>query len=531
MPMHKLLAKISLRKSVERPLHHARLSTPSCARCYGKTFRVSSTFGHSGTMVNLSNRLSGKVRSTCLLAARKVILCNTGLLCLNPTALPSVIVHGCAQPKQSFAANAYFSQKERLQSDKKSTALGCEGTLCKEQDKHTKNGDQDVFFSSHVGKGKLAGEAISLFSVDQIREQESPWKALTGIANTDRLTRRGSPFKRRLQERKKICMLYGNLQRRTLNRYLKEIHRPEELLVALESRLDVLLKRSALFPSIHSARQSILQGGISVNGTKVRSPRYHCTPGDLIEIIQKKKHVCKPKICLSQAKGENQIKRGQQNRDYLTRFDKWLDLFASSELLQLGDRKIGRLYTSALSHVKESMGRATLVKSDSSFSVEEHRVTKQSFVKQGKANHLEKASLLQDTPSNKSSFVIDKANLLGNQRFGNQRFEISDFQVDTPFVSPKSHVLTSVNRKARTVDQGDSASITCTSLDSRKDSTKNHTFKNQSFASESVESERSRAIASRPLHLEVSYRNLCVVFLYPPQRICVDISIDFSLLV
>ena len=34
-------------------------------------------------MVNLSNRLSGKVRSTCLLAARKVILCNTGLLCLD----------------------------------------------------------------------------------------------------------------------------------------------------------------------------------------------------------------------------------------------------------------------------------------------------------------------------------------------------------------------------------------------------------------------------------------------------------------
>ena len=515
MHTHKSLANISLHKSVEQPLYYARLSTPSCARCCGRTFRVFSSSGHSGTTVNLSNRLGGKVRLTCLLAACKVMLCNTGLLCLNPTASFSVIVHGCAQPKQFFADNAYnasLAQKESSLSDKKSVAL-------LQQDKQTKNGGEHAFFSPHTGTNKSAEEAISLFSVDQIREQESPWKALTSIANTDRLTRRGSPFKRRLQERKKICMLYGNLQRRTLNRYLKEIHRPEELLFALESRLDIVLKRSALFPSIHSARQSILQGGISVNRTVVRSPRYHCTPGDLIEIIQKKRHVSKinPKESCKTSFCNDQIKQRQQGKDYLTRFDKWLDLFAFSELLQLGDQKIGRLYTSAFFHVEESISK--IYKTDSCFS-EQHR-------KRGKANHLLKASLLQDTVLHQSNLVTDKANLVGNQRF----------QVDIPLTFPQKNTIcaeyakTSINREVHTVDQGDRASMSATCLDSQKDSTKNYASTNQSFARESVELEKSGAIASRPLHLEVSYRNLCIIFLYPPQRICVDISIDLSLLV
>lgn len=467
--MHKSLAKTSPRFYVKQPLHCARSDNTSCAcktwfctRCHGRTFRVFSSFGHSGTVVNLSTRVGGEVRLTCLLAARQV------------------------------------------------PALQEQGK------KNNENGH--AFYSSHtVKRGKADGEAISLFSVDQIREQESPWKALTGIANTDRLTRKGSPFKRRLQERKKICMLYGNLQRRALNRYLKEIHRPEELLLALESRLDVVLKRSALFPSIHSARQSILQGGISVNRTKVRSPRYHCTPGDLIEIIQKERGVsCNLqnkvlyKRCTTCPKEEDQVKKGGQSKNHLTQSDKWLDLFAFSELLQLGDRKIGRLYTSISSYVGGS------IKTDSSFS-KQHS-------KKGKANNLLKIGSLRDT---ESSFTPNKANLVENVA----KLCLERFQVDTPSTPSKSNAVISNSQEGKMVDQADRANLSPTSLTFQKDLTREHTSANQSFVREHMELERSRAIGSRPLHLEVSYRNLCVVFLYPPQRICVDISIDLSLLV
>ena len=490
--MHKSLANIFLRESVEQSLHYARLSTPSCARRCGRTFRVFSSLGHNSTTVNLSSRLGGKVRLICLLGARKAVPCNTALVCLNPTAFAFVDVRGCAQPKRYFGKDTYSLQGERLWSEKRSVAPP-------QQEKQSNNEHAPSF--SQSGKGRAAGETISLFSVDQIREQESPWKALTGISNADRLTRRGSPFKRRLQERKKICMLYGNLQKRALNRYLKEIHRPEELLLLLESRLDVVLKRSALFPSIHSARQSILQGGISVNRAKVRSPRYHCTPGDLIEIIQKTKHISKTSL-----REQDQTKQGRQSKDYLTRFDKWLDLFAFSELLQLGGRKTGRLYTSVLSYVKES------VKTDSPLFRDQGKT--------GRANNHFKVGSLQDVPSRQPSFA--KENLFENQRF----------QVETPFTFFKNRAITPISQEKETLDQGVYPGTTLGSSNFQKDLiTKHVSSVSQVLARENVELERSRAIASRPLHLEVSYRNLCVVFLFPPQRICVDISIDLSLLV
>lgn len=491
MHMHKSPANIFLRKNVEQSLHYARLSVPSCDPRCGRRFHVFSSFGHNSTTVNLSSRLGGKVRLTCLLAARKGMPCNTALVCLNPEACASVDVHGCAQPKRYFGNDTQFLQEESLWSKKRSVAPS-------QQEKHSKSEHPPSF--SQSGKGRTGGETISLFSVDQIREQESPWKALTGISNADRLTRRGSPFKRRLQERKKICMLYGNLQKRALNRYLKEIHRPEELLLALESRLDVVLKRSALFPSIHSARQSILQGGISVNRTKVRSPRYHCTPGDLIEVIQKTRNLSKASLW-----EQDQTKQRGQSKDYLTRFDKWLDLFAFSELLQLGDRKTGRLYSSALSYVEESM------KTDSTFFRQQS--------KRGKANNHFKVNSLQNVALCQPGFARD--NLLENQRF----------QVDTPLTSLKNRAITPISQEKKTLDRGVCAGTTLDSSNLDKDFITNHTPASQVFAGENVELERSRAIASRPLHLEVSYRNLCVVFLYPPQRICVDISIDLSLLV
>ena len=490
--MHKSLVNIFLRKNVEQEsLHYARLSTPSCARCCGKTSRFFSSLGHNSTTVNLSSRLGGKVRLICLLGARKAVPCNTALVGLNSTALAFVDVHGCAQPKRYFGKDTQFPQEESLWSEKRSVAPP-------RQEKQSNN--EHAPFFSQSGKGRAAGETISLFSVDQIREQESPWKALTGISNADRLTRRGSPFKRRLQERKKICMLYGNLQKRALNRYLKEIHRPEELLLALESRLDVVLKRSALYPSIHSARQSILQGGISVNRTKVRSPRYHCTPGDLIEIIQKTRNFSKTSL-----QEENQARQRRQSKDYLTHFDKWLDLFAFSELLQLGNRKTGRLYTSALSYVEESM------KTDSLFFRQQS--------KRGKVNNHSKAGSSQGMALRQPSFA--KENLLEKQRF----------QVDIPFTSFKNRAITPISQKEKTLDQEACAGTTLDSSNLKKDFIKKYASASQVVAKENVELERSRAIASRPLHLEVSYRNLCVVFLYPPQRICVDISIDLSLLV
>ena len=512
--MHKSLANISLHGSVEQSLHYARLSIASCAFHCGKTFRVFSGFGHSGTAVGLSNRLSREVNSTCLLAARKAELCNsTAFVCSNLISSFLVVAHLDVQQKRCYVDNTRFSQEKSLWSDKGST-------LFYRQEKQVNNEDNKALSFSKPGTGSrqqssaTAGETVSLFSVDQIREQESPWKALNDIASADRVTRRGSPFKKRLQERKKICMLYGNLKKRALNRYLKEIYRSEELLLVLESRLDVVLKRSALFPSIHSARQSILQGGIFVNCKKVRSPRYHCTPGDLIQVIQEKRHVSKTPL-----QRECQTKRWQQSKDYLTQFDKWLDLFAFSELLQLGDRKIGRLYTSALSHVDE------FAKTNPAFFRQQAKKRKASIF--SRTGYSQRDCAEQDIALQEQSIVTEKvpSKVTWQNPIGCKRF-----QVDTP-LTPLKNCLTSIEENRERLYQEVDVNTSSNSSTLQKKLATNYTSTNQVFTKENPQVERSRAVASRPLHLEVSYRNLCVVFLYPPQRICVDISLDLSLLV
>lgn len=154
-------------------------------------------------------------------------------------------------------------------------------------------------------QAKLVHEP-GLFSIDQIKQGESPWSVLyetpisiksikkpdqihnKNVAHKSKTLASHSFFKKNLQERAKIRILYGNLSSKVLDRYILENKKSEPLIIALESRVDVLLKRASFFTSIQSARQSILHGYICVNGQRVYSPSYQCKQGDLIQVIQKK---------------------------------------------------------------------------------------------------------------------------------------------------------------------------------------------------------------------------------------------------
>ena len=325
----------------------------------------------------------------------------------------------------------------------------------------TKADETQKTFSPYASQERVEGvtEIVPFFSVDQIREEESPWKALLNIASVDRSVRRASPFKKRLQERKKVRMLYGNLPRRVYSRYYKEASRPEDLLLALESRLDIVLKRSALFSSVHSARKSILQGGISVNNTCICSPRYHCSAGDLIQVVQKRV----PQT-FSTAKSKYKITKKTKSGLICNTFR---ELFVFSELLQLFDRKAGRLHTSALSYL-ESIN----------------------------------STVLQCTQESKKALLTSA--LLSRTKNG------------FPQASRLTIYGDKNNLKKDTLQEGREQMASTAQLTTQEKS--------------KPEQPSSRGVASRPLHLEVSYRDLCVVFLYPPQRICVDVSINLSLL-
>jgi len=95
----------------------------------------------------------------------------------------------------------------------------------------------------------------------------------------------------RLQEKQKLRFHYG-LSESQLIRYVRHARRlkgstGEVLLQLLEMRLDNVVFRLGLAPTIPAARQLIRHGHIIVNNRKETIPSSHCTPKDKICLTQK----------------------------------------------------------------------------------------------------------------------------------------------------------------------------------------------------------------------------------------------------
>jgi len=96
----------------------------------------------------------------------------------------------------------------------------------------------------------------------------------------------------RLQEKQKLRFNYG-LSERQLFSYVKEARRLPGatgaiLLQLLEMRLDSIVFRLGMAPTIPSARQLITHGGVKINNKKVNIPSFQCKPKDIIGLKSKK---------------------------------------------------------------------------------------------------------------------------------------------------------------------------------------------------------------------------------------------------
>jgi len=95
----------------------------------------------------------------------------------------------------------------------------------------------------------------------------------------------------RLQEKQKLRYNYGLSESQLFN-YVKEARRLPGatgplLLQMLEMRLDSVIFRLGLAPTIPSARQIVTHGGIKINGKKVNIPSFQCKPKDVVELKSK----------------------------------------------------------------------------------------------------------------------------------------------------------------------------------------------------------------------------------------------------
>nr|YP_009511016.1 ribosomal protein S4 [Hydropuntia rangiferina]AXI96689.1 ribosomal protein S4 [Hydropuntia rangiferina]UAD87372.1 ribosomal protein S4 [Hydropuntia rangiferina] len=104
-------------------------------------------------------------------------------------------------------------------------------------------------------------------------------------------SRKPSEYSLRLEEKQKLRFNYG-LSEKQLLKYIKIAKKVTGstgliLLQILEMRLDNIIFRLGLSPTIPAARQLVNHGHILINNKKVSVCSYQCKPGDNIQIQNK----------------------------------------------------------------------------------------------------------------------------------------------------------------------------------------------------------------------------------------------------
>ncbi len=96
-----------------------------------------------------------------------------------------------------------------------------------------------------------------------------------------------------LREKQKLRRIYGLLERQFRTVYKKADQQKgnagENLLQALESRLDNITFKMGFGASRNEARQIVRHNGILVNGKRVNIPSYQLRAGDVVEVAAKAK--------------------------------------------------------------------------------------------------------------------------------------------------------------------------------------------------------------------------------------------------
>ncbi len=107
-----------------------------------------------------------------------------------------------------------------------------------------------------------------------------------------------SDYGTQLREKQKLKGYYGNITERQFRKIYAEALRRrgdtgENLIGLLESRLDTVVYRMGLVPSVFAARQFVSHGHVRLNGKKANIPSLVVNEGDLIEVREKSKQLTK----------------------------------------------------------------------------------------------------------------------------------------------------------------------------------------------------------------------------------------------
>ena len=120
--------------------------------------------------------------------------------------------------------------------------------------------------------------------------------------------RKASQYGIRLREKQKLRFNYG-ITESQLKRYAAQAKKEkgstgDRLLQLLEMRVDNVIFRLGMAPTVVAARQLVVHGHIFLNGRKITVPNYQCTAKDIISVSSKE---------ASQQLINNYLKKSNQN--------------------------------------------------------------------------------------------------------------------------------------------------------------------------------------------------------------------------
>lgn len=107
--------------------------------------------------------------------------------------------------------------------------------------------------------------------------------------------RKESDYKRQLLEKQRLRAQF-NVNEKQMTNYFKKASQQsgntgDNLIQLLESRLDAIVHRGCLAPTIYAARQFVSHGHILVDGERVTIPSYRVKPGQTISVREKSREI------------------------------------------------------------------------------------------------------------------------------------------------------------------------------------------------------------------------------------------------
>jgi len=122
--------------------------------------------------------------------------------------------------------------------------------------------------------------------------------------------RKPSDFGIQLMAKQRLKGYYGNIGERQFRRYYEEAVRRKgdtgaQMVGLLERRLDAVVYRAKLVPTVFAAREFVNHGHIRVNGKRVTIASYLVKEGDVIEVKEKSRQL--PMVMAAVESGERDV--------------------------------------------------------------------------------------------------------------------------------------------------------------------------------------------------------------------------------